>query len=132
MLRKCPLEISTTLGLLKPYFCFILLSIYRDAAHRVHPLAGQGVNLGFGDVVTLKDVICKAINNGSDPGSLLYLKEYQSKRQLHNLPVMAAIHGLHLLYGTTWTPLVTMRSIGLNIFDSLSSVKQIITQRASA
>lgn len=110
----------------------MLLFFFRDAAHRVHPLAGQGVNLGFGDVIALKDVICEAIHNGSDPGNLLYLKQYQSRRQLHNLPVMATIHGLHLLYGTTWTPLVTMRSIGLNIFDSLSAVKKVITQRASA
>lgn len=103
----------------------------RDAAHRVHPLAGQGVNLGFGDVIALNDVICEAVNNGADLGSSLYLKQYQSNRQLHNLPVMATVHGLHLLYGTTWTPLVMLRSIGLNIFDSLSSVKSLITQRAS-
>ncbi|EFX69092.1 hypothetical protein DAPPUDRAFT_217996 [Daphnia pulex] len=102
-----------------------------DAAHRVHPLAGQGVNLGFGDVIALNDAICEAVNNGADHGSSLYLKQYQSNRQMRNLPVMASVHGLHLLYGTTWTPLVMLRSIGLNVFDSLSSVKSFFTQRAS-
>lgn len=94
-------------------------------------MAGQGVNLGFGDVLTLNDVICEAVENGSDHGSILYLKQYQSRRQLHNLPVMAAVHGLHFLYGTTWTPFVLLRSIGLNVVDSLSAVKGLITKRAS-
>lgn len=102
-----------------------------DAAHRIHPLAGQGVNLGFGDVVALNDVICEAVNNGADHGSYLYLKQYQSNRQLHNLPVMATVHGLHFLYSTTWAPIVMLRSTGLNVFDSLSSVKSLITKRAS-
>ena len=87
--------------------------------------------MGFGDVAALNDVICEAVNNGSDHGSLMYLKQYQSNRQLHNLPVLAAVHGLHFLYCTTWTPLVMLRSIGLNVFDSLSSVKRLIAQRAS-
>jgi hypothetical protein len=69
--------------------------------------------LGFGDVIVLNDVICEAVNNGADLGSSLYLKQYQSNRQLHNLPVMAC------------------SSVGLNIFDSSSSVKSLITQRAS-
>lgn len=102
-----------------------------DAAHRVHPLAGQGVNLGFGDVEELTRVIEDAISGGSDIGSLLYLKKYQSARQRHNLPVMGAIHGLHLLYGTTWTPLVMLRSIGFNVFDAIPSVKRLIRKTAS-
>ncbi|XP_057372852.1 ubiquinone biosynthesis monooxygenase COQ6, mitochondrial-like [Daphnia carinata] len=103
-----------------------------DAAHRVHPLAGQGVNLGFGDVAALSQVINEAIDNGSEAGNYLYLQKYQSNRQLINLTVMAAVHGLHLLYGTTSLPQVLLRSLGLTITDSLSSVKRLITQRASA
>ena len=94
-------------------------------------MAGQGVNLGFGDVVELTSVINEAISNGSDIGSLLYLKQYQSVRQKHNLPIMAAIHGLHFLYGTTWTPLVALRSVGFNVFDSLPFVKRLITEKVS-
>ncbi|KZS06471.1 ubiquinone biosynthesis monooxygenase COQ6, mitochondrial [Daphnia magna] len=103
-----------------------------DAAHRIHPLAGQGVNLGFGDVVALNQVINEAIDNGSDHGNCLYLQKYQSNRQLSNLPVMAVVHGLHLLYGTTSLPQVLLRSLGLTLADSLSSVKKFMIQRASA
>lgn len=103
-----------------------------DSAHRVHPLAGQGVNLGFGDVVSLTEVICQNVADGSsDIGSLTYLRKYQSDRQKHNLPTMSAIHGLNLLYGTTWAPLVVLRSIGLNLFDSVPSIKKFMTQRAA-
>jgi len=105
--------------------------IFRDAAHRVHPMAGQGVNLGFGDVATLTNVICEAISNGADVGSSVYLNQYQSIRQQHNIPVMASIHGLHFLYNTTWTPFVMLRSIGFNLLDGLPTIKQLISQRAS-
>ena len=45
---------------------------------------------------------------------------------------MAAIHGLNLLYGTTWAPLVVLRSIGLNLFDTIPSIKKFMAQRAGA
>lgn len=102
--------------------------VSRDAAHRVHPLAGQGVNLGFGDVTELTCVINEAIGNGMDIGSSICLKQYQSSRQQHNVAIMAAIHGFHLLYRTTWTPLVVLRSVGFNLVDSLPLVKRLITK----
>ena len=103
----------------------------RDAAHRVHPMAGQGANLGFGDVATLTDVIVQAVANGADIGSTVYLDEYQSSRLQHNIPVMASIHGLHFLYNTTWTPFVLLRSVGFNLLDALPSIKQLISRRAN-
>ncbi|KAI9560575.1 hypothetical protein GHT06_011523 [Daphnia sinensis] len=103
-----------------------------DAAHRIHPLAGQGVNLGFGDVAALNEVINEAIDSGSDHGNYLYLQKYQSNRQLKNLAIMAIVHGLHLLYGTKSLPHVFLRSLGLTVTDSLPSVKRLITLTASA
>lgn len=88
--------------------------------------------MGFGDVTVLTDVICDAVRNGSDHGSYLYLKDYQSKRLVHNLSIMAAIQGLHLLYRTTWTPLVAARSVGLNVINSFVTVKELLTKRASS
>jgi len=82
-------------------------------------MAGQGANLGFGDVATLTDVIVEATANGADIGSAVYLEEYQSRRLQHNIPVMASIHGLHFLYNTTWTPFVMLRSVGFNLIDAL-------------
>ncbi len=49
--------------------------------HRVHPLAGQGVNLGFGDVIRLTETLRENILNGAEIGSNMYLQKYESKRQ---------------------------------------------------
>ena len=109
-----------------------------DAAHRVHPLAGLGVNLGFGDVSCLHQVLLTAASRGEDwgkqttpllcslslcSGSLSSLKEYESSRQLHNVPVMATIDGLQRLFSTSWTPAVLLRSVGLQLFGALSPIK---------
>lgn len=52
----------------KHILLYLKLDVFRDAAHRVHPLAGQGVNLGFGDVKCLYDLLCEAVFNGNSVG----------------------------------------------------------------
>merc|ERR1719291_810072 len=76
-----------------------------DAAHRVHPLAGQGVNLGFGDVASLASVVEDSLREGGRLGQQSYLAQYETERQRHNLATMAGIDGLQRLYCTAWTPL---------------------------
>lgn len=49
---------------------FIVIVLYRDSVHRIHPMAGQGVNLGFGDVSELCEVIVRALSDGADPGKI--------------------------------------------------------------
>ncbi|KAJ8308019.1 hypothetical protein KUTeg_012893 [Tegillarca granosa] len=92
-------------------------------AHRIHPLAGQGINLGFGDVKELKDVLVEAVSFGSDPGSLSHLTKYESSRQRKVLPVAATIDGLQKLYGTDFTPVVLLRTLGLQATNALSFIK---------
>ncbi|KAJ4436626.1 hypothetical protein ANN_16757 [Periplaneta americana] len=94
-----------------------------DAAHRVHPLAGQGVNLGFGDVQCLSDLLCEAVFNGSTLGNMAHLRKYETLRQRHNVPTMLAVDGLQKLYGTTLTPVVVLRSLGLQLTHALNPVK---------
>lgn len=101
----------------------LLLCNYRDAAHRLHPLAGQGVNLGFGDVSCLSQVLNEAVQSGSDVGSLYYLSKYETERQRAVLPVVMTIHGLHHLYNTDFSPVVLLRSLGLQSTNALQFVK---------
>ncbi|KAJ8953057.1 hypothetical protein NQ314_007432 [Rhamnusium bicolor] len=97
-----------------------------DSAHRIHPLAGQGVNLGFGDVTCLNKVLGDAVYSGSKIDNLSYLKEYETERQRHNIPTMLAVEGLHRLYNSDLTPLVLLRSLGLQATHALNPLKVII------
>lgn len=99
------------------------VAIIGDAAHRVHPLAGQGANLGFGDVVCLTEVLGRAVYNGSSLSDINYLLEYERSRLKVNVPMLLGCHGLHHIYGNEFSPLVLARSIGLRVTDSIPPLK---------
>uniref|UniRef100_A0A1B0CV72 Ubiquinone biosynthesis monooxygenase COQ6, mitochondrial n=1 Tax=Lutzomyia longipalpis TaxID=7200 RepID=A0A1B0CV72_LUTLO len=101
-----------------------------DAAHRTHPLAGQGVNLGFGDVKCLTDCIDSAVCNGAHPGDLGYLLRYERERLSRNVPIMVGTHGIQKLYDTNLLPVVLLRSIGLQVTHSVPFLKKIFMDRA--
>ncbi|KAJ8985965.1 hypothetical protein NQ317_010723 [Molorchus minor] len=101
------------------------VALVGDAAHRIHPLAGQGVNLGFGDVTCLNKVLGEAVYAGSAINNLNYLKQYESERQKHNVPTMLAVDGLHRLYNSDFTPLVLLRSLGLQATHALNPLKAV-------
>ncbi|RXG67142.1 Ubiquinone biosynthesis monooxygenase COQ6, mitochondrial, partial [Armadillidium vulgare] len=103
-----------------------------DAAHRVHPLAGQGVNLGFGDVACLLETLEKAVLLGTDIGNLEVLQKYETLRQRHNVPSMVAIDALYRLYSTDFSPIVLLRSLGLSAVDAFAPVKKKIINHASS
>ncbi|KYM93567.1 PREDICTED: ubiquinone biosynthesis monooxygenase COQ6, mitochondrial [Cyphomyrmex costatus] len=102
-----------------------------DAAHRVHPLAGQGANLGFGDVAELTKTLAEASVNGSHLNDMYYLRTYETLRQRHNIPMMLAIDGLHRFYQHTAAPIVLGRSLGLQLVDSLPPIKKLLMQQAA-
>ncbi|XP_060074577.1 ubiquinone biosynthesis monooxygenase COQ6, mitochondrial-like [Ylistrum balloti] len=107
------------------------VALLGDAAHRIHPLAGQGVNLGFGDVACLRDLLAETVSNGSDVGSLLHLTQYETTRQRAVIPVLATIDGLQRLYNTDFTPVVLLRSLGLQATNSMAFVKDYLVKGAS-
>lgn len=107
------------------------VALLGDAAHKIHPLAGQGVNLGYGDIITLNKYLTEAVSNGADINDISYLKEYESCRQSHNLPTMLAVDGLNRLYGTDFTPLVLLRSLGLQVTHGLLPLKRALLNHAS-
>ncbi|XP_076637327.1 ubiquinone biosynthesis protein COQ6, mitochondrial [Colletes latitarsis] len=102
-----------------------------DAAHRVHPLAGQGVNLGFGDVTILVQLLAEAVINGAVLGDMMYLKKYETLRQRYNVPTMFAIDALHRLYKGTAAPIVLVRSLGLQLTNAIPMIKRTLIEHAS-
>ncbi|XP_048340841.1 ubiquinone biosynthesis monooxygenase COQ6, mitochondrial [Sphaerodactylus townsendi] len=107
------------------------LALIGDAAHRVHPLAGQGVNMGFGDIACLMHHLSAAAFNGKDLGSLNHLLRYEQEQQRHNLSIMAAIDLLKRLYSTSAAPFVLLRTWGLQATNVATSVKEQIMAFAS-
>ncbi|KAM9708952.1 ubiquinone biosynthesis monooxygenase COQ6, mitochondrial [Menidia menidia] len=107
------------------------VALIGDAAHRVHPLAGQGANLGFGDVACLTQLLSQAAFNGKDLGAIQHLLEYETERQRHNLPMMAAIDLMKRLYSTNAAPVVLLRTFGLQATNMLPTLKEQIMAFAS-
>lgn len=97
--------------------------LFRDAAHTIHPLAGQGLNQGLLDVECLVDVLQHGAANGQDLGDTHLLREYASTRYLRNLVMISACDKLHKLYNTDFLPVTWIRSLGLSTINSLDLVK---------
>ncbi|XP_031774078.1 ubiquinone biosynthesis monooxygenase COQ6, mitochondrial isoform X1 [Apis florea] len=102
-----------------------------DAAHRVHPLAGQGVNLGFGDITVLVQLLAEAVISGVPIGNIMYLRKYETLRQRYNVPIMFAIDALHRLYNGTAAPIVLVRSLGLQLTNAIPVIKKALIEHAS-
>ncbi|ETE64145.1 Ubiquinone biosynthesis monooxygenase COQ6, partial [Ophiophagus hannah] len=107
------------------------VALIGDAAHRVHPLAGQGVNMGFGDISCLTNYLSAAAFKGKDLGSLSHLLQYEGERQRHNLSLVAATDLLSRLYSTNMAPFVLLRTWGLQITNAVPPVKEQIMAFAS-
>uniref|UniRef100_A0A6I8NBL7 Ubiquinone biosynthesis monooxygenase COQ6, mitochondrial n=1 Tax=Ornithorhynchus anatinus TaxID=9258 RepID=A0A6I8NBL7_ORNAN len=99
------------------------LALVGDAAHTVHPLAGQGVNMGFGDVAALVRRLGAAAFDGGDLGSLSLLAGYETERQRRNVCLLAATDLLARLYSTAAAPLVLLRTWGLQATDAVAPLK---------
>lgn len=106
------------------------IALVGDAAHSIHPLAGQGVNLGFMDVATLAEEILNGSAKGIDFSNVDWLRRYQRRRQGEVWKMMAAMAGLKHLYGDVPAPIQWLRNMGLSQVDRLSPLKRVISQQA--
>ncbi len=106
------------------------VALLGDAAHTIHPLAGQGVNLGFLDAATLAEVVAEARAAGRDLGTLPTLRRYERWRKSHNLGMQLAMDGLHLLFSSRFRAVQAARNVGLQITDGVGPVKRLIMRYA--
>ena len=106
------------------------IALIGDAAHTIHPLAGQGVNLGFADVNVLTEVITEALNKEENFASHQVLSRYQRKRKGKNLAMMAAMEGFKRLFESEDLLLLWLRNNGLNMTDKASIIKQQLMRQA--
>ena len=102
-----------------------------DAAHTIHPLAGQGVNLGILDSAVLAEVAVAVRERGRDPGGKAALARYERRRKAHNLAVHWAVDGFDRLYRARGAPVRAIRNAGLAATHRLEPVKRRIILHAS-
>ncbi|MEO8718170.1 MAG: UbiH/UbiF family hydroxylase [Burkholderiales bacterium] len=107
------------------------IALAGDAAHVVHPLAGQGANLGLQDARRLAAVLA-AREPGRDPGDLQLLRRYERARAGDVGAMDATVHGLYRLFRTQARSCAFMRNAGLNLTDRLPVIKNLLIRQAIA
>lgn len=105
------------------------LVLIGDAAHRIHPLAGQGANIGFMDIMELINVL--EGYNFTNLGNIRSLKKYERRRKFENEMMSNAMTGLDGIFKNTSEFVRTLRGFGMNLIDSSDSLKSKILERAS-
>ena len=106
------------------------LALIGDAAHTVHPLAGQGVNLGLLDAAVLAEELLNAVDKKRSIGALGTLRRFERRRKTDNVAMLAAMDGFKRLFSNDIPPLKLLRNTGLNIADKFSPLKKLMTKRA--
>jgi 2-octaprenylphenol hydroxylase len=102
-----------------------------DAAHTIHPLAGQGINLGFKDVTVLSQELHRAIRRGIGIGAIEVLERYERRRMGDNLAMMAAMEGFKFLYGRSEPGINWLRNTGMKLFDESQFIKRFAIRIAT-
>jgi len=106
------------------------LALVGDAAHTIHPLAGQGANLGYGDVRALLDELERARELGLAPDDASVLARYQRRRKGENLAMMAAMEGFKQLFARDELPVRWLRNTGMRWLNQLAPLKNRIAAEA--
>ncbi|WP_110654239.1 UbiH/UbiF/VisC/COQ6 family ubiquinone biosynthesis hydroxylase [Salinicola halimionae] len=106
------------------------LALVGDAAHSLHPLAGQGVNLGLMDAAVLAEEWIRARQRGADPGDPRILARYERRRRSENAAMLAAMQGFQRLFGSDLPALRFVRNWGLSGVDRLMPIKRLLIRQA--
>ncbi len=106
------------------------LALVGDAAHTVHPLAGQGLNLGFGDVVELITQLQYLQREGKDIGQHLYLRRFERRRKQSAALMLAGMQGFRTLFDGHHPVKIGLRGLGMILADRLPGIKPRIMHQA--
>ncbi len=120
-----PLSLMHAHTYISDRFCLIA-----DAAHSMHPIAGQGFNMGMRDIAALSEVVTQAYNNGSDWGTHKVLKQYEQYRYADNTALVMICDGLTRLFSNNNSLLKTARVLGLGTLDNIPFAKKIFMKHA--
>jgi 2-octaprenyl-6-methoxyphenol hydroxylase len=107
------------------------VALVGDAAHVIHPIAGQGLNMGLKDVAALAEVIVDAARLGLDPGSLAVLERYQRWRRFDTVAMGIATDGLNRLFSNQSAVLRLARDVGLGMVERLPALKHFFIREAA-
>jgi 2-octaprenyl-6-methoxyphenol hydroxylase len=107
------------------------VALIGDAAHVIHPIAGQGLNMGLKDVAALAETIVDAMRLGLDPGSPVTLDRYQRWRRFDTMAMGVATDGLNRLFSNRSDALRVVRDVGLGLVDRLPALKQLFIREAA-
>lgn len=121
-----PLGLTLARGFVKPR-----LALAGDAAHGIHPIAGQGLNLGFKDVAALAEVLVEARRLGEDIGALDVLERYERWRRFDTFQMGVVTDVLNRLFSNDMDVVRAVRDVGLGFVDRLPSLKRFFIRQAA-
>jgi len=107
------------------------VALVGDAAHMIHPLAGQGVNIGLLDAAALAEVLTEAVAEQQEISSLAVLRAYEKQRKAHNLLMMQTMDLFYRVFSNNRMPLRLLRNIGLGLAEKAGPLKQKVIQLAT-
>lgn len=121
-----PLQLRHAESYVAPGFALV-----GDAAHTIHPLAGQGVNIGFKDAQALAEVVIAAAQQGRDIGSIAVLSRYQRRRRADNIAMQLTMDGFKRLFGNNSQPVALLRQWGLKQVSRSTLLKNLFMSQAA-
>ena len=124
--KAFPLGLTLARDFVKPRFALV-----GDAAHGIHPIAGQGLNLGFKDAAALAQTVVEADRLGLDIGSITTLERYERWRRFDTVQMGVVTDVLNRLFSNDIGPLRQLRTIGLGIVDRLPGLKRGFIDQAA-